>query len=476
MRDALALADDFVFLPAQCGDRLAEDLLGSLLEEWTEAEGIHLAGRNLSPEIRVADILAELRSAPRPRMFWFPHGAGQGEELDDFFSLLNQKREVVSQLAGAPLVMAMNRVEWARFRRRAPDFWSVHQAMFRFSAVTVATRSLARSGSPQHADRSVMRRGASRRSPSGWRLHAEDLALHPDARFLGRRAEIDALTAMLSTPGARLLVHGPAGIGKTTLLRQACARVIDSYPDGIWWIPYDHSRSDERENIRAILTLLLSDLGVPLPVEDDLDALHRCFRTATNSRKALFVLDRVDGLALVEYLQPGAWSSLLVSSCLRLHSPAFTGVVSLGGLDAETGAALFQDRAQLDEATARRLAAALGGHPATIALMSMFLATHPNAAPQLMALAVANEPLAEELLIDIIETLPEVLRSQWLTLGIFEADFSAADAAALGVDRDTLEALARQGFLEPISAESYQIPPLLLEIACQRFQSRSRHD
>ena len=40
--------------------------------------------------------------------------------------------------------------------------------------------------------------------------------------FVGRRAELDQFAALLSTPDepAVIVVHGPAGIGKSTLLRQ----------------------------------------------------------------------------------------------------------------------------------------------------------------------------------------------------------------------------------------------------------------
>ena len=40
--------------------------------------------------------------------------------------------------------------------------------------------------------------------------------------FVGRRTELDQFAALLSTPDepAVVVVHGPAGIGKSTLLRQ----------------------------------------------------------------------------------------------------------------------------------------------------------------------------------------------------------------------------------------------------------------
>ncbi|NJK33160.1 MAG: AAA family ATPase [Deltaproteobacteria bacterium] len=265
LRDALALADDFVFLAAQVGDRQSEALLESLLVEWTNAEGLSLAGLPLDSTARASEVLAELRGAARPCMFWFPCADADDSGLDELFLLLNQKREVISELAAAPLVMAMPAQGWARFRRRAPDFWSVHQAVFRFSrgAEDSVPQPLSPSGDSLITDR--------------WRIEPEGLIANDDERFIGRRTELDALAAMLATPGARVLVRGPRGIGKTSLLRQVCMRVAESYPDGIWWVPVADLPGGPRERARTILIGLLGEPSASSLADADDEALMRRF-------------------------------------------------------------------------------------------------------------------------------------------------------------------------------------------------------
>jgi predicted ATPase/class 3 adenylate cyclase len=60
----------------------------------------------------------------------------------------------------------------------------------------------------------------------------------PATLFLGRRRELDEVTALLGSGDARLLtLTGPAGAGKTRLALQAAAEASDHYPDGVFWAP-----------------------------------------------------------------------------------------------------------------------------------------------------------------------------------------------------------------------------------------------
>jgi predicted ATPase/class 3 adenylate cyclase len=60
----------------------------------------------------------------------------------------------------------------------------------------------------------------------------------PATPFLGRQRELDEVTTLLASGGARLLtLTGPAGAGKTRLALQAAAEASDRYPDGVFWAP-----------------------------------------------------------------------------------------------------------------------------------------------------------------------------------------------------------------------------------------------
>ncbi|HSC90594.1 MAG TPA: adenylate/guanylate cyclase domain-containing protein [Gaiellaceae bacterium] len=68
-------------------------------------------------------------------------------------------------------------------------------------------------------------------------LHQTNLPV-PATPFSGRRRELEEVTTLLGSGGARLMtVTGPAGAGKTRLALQAAADVSDRYPDGVFWAP-----------------------------------------------------------------------------------------------------------------------------------------------------------------------------------------------------------------------------------------------
>ena len=68
-------------------------------------------------------------------------------------------------------------------------------------------------------------------------LHQTNLPI-PATPFLGRQRELDEVTTLLGSRGARLLtLTGPAGAGKTRLALQAAAEASDLYPDGVFWTP-----------------------------------------------------------------------------------------------------------------------------------------------------------------------------------------------------------------------------------------------
>jgi predicted ATPase/class 3 adenylate cyclase len=68
-------------------------------------------------------------------------------------------------------------------------------------------------------------------------LHQTNLPI-PATPFLGRQRELDEVTTLLGSGGARLLtLTGPAGAGKTRLALQVAAEASDRYPDGVFWAP-----------------------------------------------------------------------------------------------------------------------------------------------------------------------------------------------------------------------------------------------
>jgi predicted ATPase len=60
----------------------------------------------------------------------------------------------------------------------------------------------------------------------------------PATPFLGREAELAAVSELLAQDDLRLLtLTGAGGSGKTRLALQAVAAAADEYPQGVWWVP-----------------------------------------------------------------------------------------------------------------------------------------------------------------------------------------------------------------------------------------------
>ncbi len=471
---ALDLAEGFVFFCVQTGDRLADRHLEALLRGVAESNDLAFAQFELGPDTTVAALLRWLRTISAPALLWV-HRLDADVELGELFSLLNQKRDVIAELADSPLVLAMHALDWAEFRRRAPDFWSIHQIVCRFSP----GREIQPRRFVHHEPvvRSVQA------SPSGWRLAPDALARLPGRPLFGREAEINALISALARPGAKILIHGPAGVGKTALLRQVVPHVRARFPDGIWWVPFDAGRKDPSARAQEVLTRLANEL---LPSDEPSADPGQRFRTATATMEALFVFEDVDAPEIAARLVPGERSSVIVTSRLRQQQPAlFDHVLSLAGLGVEAGAAMLHQRTALDDEVGRRLASAAAGNPSLLSLASAILTDSPDAEAEVMAL-LSDDP-GRDLILDaalarVLERRSSAARGLWPKLALFCGGFGPRDAEALGeCEFDECRALLREladvGLLEPSkAADEYQFFSVLRGSAMRLLDERGDAD
>ncbi len=102
----------------------------------------------------------------------------------------------------------------------------------------------------------------------------------PATRFVGRKAEIEALGDLLRTEVRLVTLTGPGGTGKTRLAMHAVAEAADGYPDGVWWVPLA-ALSDS--------SLVLSTVGQVLGARGEL-AEH------IGSKRLLLLLDNFEHL------------------------------------------------------------------------------------------------------------------------------------------------------------------------------------
>jgi predicted ATPase/DNA-binding SARP family transcriptional activator len=134
--------------------------------------------------------------------------------------------------------------------------------------------------------------------------------------FIGREKEITELMERLGSPACRLLtLIGPAGIGKTRLAVEALAR-LDSFPDGIYFVPLAAVDSPEFLVSAMAAALEFSPQGMPDAKTQILDYLSQ--------KQLVLALDSFEHLLrdtdlIVEILQKAPKVKILVTSQERLN-------------------------------------------------------------------------------------------------------------------------------------------------------------
>lgn len=168
--------------------------------------------------------------------------------------------------------------------------------------------------------------------------------------FIGRRREIDDLTALLENPDARLVtLVGPGGIGKTRLSIEVARRVAPRFADGIAFVALASETTPDQVAL-AIARALRLDIGAETGKEQLLQALQ--------PRALLLLLDNCDqaeaGDMIVGILGAAPGVKVLATS-LRSLNLGMEWVRRIGGIacppadgdadiEAYDAVALFVDR------------------------------------------------------------------------------------------------------------------------------------
>ncbi|MFB6985406.1 BTAD domain-containing putative transcriptional regulator [Streptomyces sp. NPDC056304] len=231
--------------------------------------------------------------------------------------------------------------------------------------------------------------------------HPTDLLPRAPRGFQGRGTELAALSRAAAGEAPICLVTGPAGVGKTALALQWAHRNSTAFPDGRLFADLRGFSATGDATLIEVLREFLLALGVaPRRVPESAPAAAALFRSLTDRRRLLVVLDNARDSALVRQLLPGGTDCVtLVTSRHRMEGLIASDAarpVPLDVLEPQDGTALLagvlgEERVLAEPVAARRLAGLCGGLPLALRVTAARLAGRPQ-----RTLAGLADELADE--------------------------------------------------------------------------------
>ncbi|HZN17872.1 MAG TPA: BTAD domain-containing putative transcriptional regulator [Micromonosporaceae bacterium] len=304
------------------------------------------------------------------------------------------------------------------------------------------------------------------------------------------------LTRRPRTTPPVVVVTGPGGIGKTTLVVRVAHEVRAEFPDGQLYVDLRGTAADPAESIEVLAQLLRAFGVTELPQTRD-ERAGLC-RSLLADRRVLLVLDDARDEEQVRDLVPGNPAcAVLVTARQRL--PGIDGahhVPTLPPLDEQAATELFGrvvrhagiDPGAEAEAT-RRVVALCAGLPLALRIAGALRARDPDRSTAELAKRLANQPLdtfvygdrsVERSIGAGFDRLDPAARRLFLALGLLQLPDIALWTAAAVLDRadaepadgepaDALLRLARCHMIQPVDGGiRYRLHDLTREYARRR--------
>jgi DNA-binding SARP family transcriptional activator len=208
--------------------------------------------------------------------------------------------------------------------------------------------------------------------------------IRPPHLFAGRAGEFATVERALRAPGpAMVLVHGPAGVGKSAFALRAAHGLARHFPDGQLYADLQGTSPELAQLAPAeVLRRFVRALGTPperLPA--DVSGGHALFHSLLAGRRMLVVLDNATDAAQVTPMLPMTQGcAALITS--RAPLPV-ANAVALDVLDEPDSLRLLSFTAGLERITAEPAAAVdivrwCGRHPLALRIAGARLAARPD--------------------------------------------------------------------------------------------------
>ncbi|SDJ26884.1 AfsR/SARP family transcriptional regulator [Nonomuraea jiangxiensis] len=323
------------------------------------------------------------------------------------------------------------------------------------------------------------------------------------AAFTGRAAEIARLrTVLTSASGATAIsaITGAAGVGKSALAVHVAHQVAGRFPDGRLYVDLHGSTPGVAPlNSADVLARLLRSLGDDTAGPPDVDEAAARFRSLTDGRHLLLLLDNARDAAQVRPLLPASPTCrVLVTARRMLTSLEAVSHVRLGVMaEDETstllGRLIGEERVAAERRAARAIVRLCAGLPLAIRIAAARLI----ARPELSLRALADRLAVEDLRLSELQSDDQAVRACFMmsyrsldaeSSRMFRllsllggAAISVAAAAALA-DRpepctaDLLDHLAETQLLEACGHTRYRMHDLLRLFARERAREEDTEE
>ncbi|WP_167382995.1 tetratricopeptide repeat protein [Streptomyces mangrovisoli] len=282
-----------------------------------------------------------------------------------------------------------------------------------------------------------------------------------------------------------IAITGLGGTGKTELALRAVRELAVDYPDAQLWLEMrTYAAAESRMSMEQALRLLLNALGVsPDPHLTGVAALSRTWRSATENKKLLVVLDDVDQVDQVQPLLPAATSAIALTSRHPLPGLDPDIAVVLDTLtqdEACTLASRILERAGSPDADTARMIAAAFRLPLTVRQVADLKAANPGV--DLTDLLTGDDQAVPDVTAgdQLLRSLPTDARLVLRRAAYYPGSLISPEVAAVMSGkpvrsvRPVLAHLYQRGLLLPDRRTGYRIHDLVRTAAQNTVSPRDR--